>query len=196
MKPKVKKNSTSSNKIAKAPAPSKAHPRTPESPPPSPSCEEIKSKGGRKKGGKLVFVQSPGGSIKQKYECPDNVSSIKRLRRGAAIEGVDGTPEGTTTQGKWQHEQLEGVKVNLGQMVQRNAALETCSISYIEQLKAAYGAMEAQRNFIAAFLPGTNGSIPAPPALPQQPEWYTQLCTRKQAEASSAVTSLASLDYF
>jgi hypothetical protein len=81
-------------------------------------------------------------------------------------------------------------------MVQRNAALETCSISYIEQLKAAYGAMEAQRNFIVAFLPGTHGNIPTPPVLPQQPEWYTQLCTRKQAEASSAVTSLVSLDYF
>jgi hypothetical protein len=83
-------------------------------------------------------------------------------------------------------------------MVQRNAALETCTVSYIEQLKAAYGAMEAQRNFIVAFLPTqvAHGNIPTPPPLPQQPEWYTQLCTRKQAEASSVVTSIVSLDYF
>ena len=132
--------------------------------------------------------------MKQKYEGPDNVSSIKRLRRGAAVEAVDGTPESTTTQGKWQQEQLEGVKAKLGQMMQRNAALETCTVSYIEQLKAAYGAMEAQRNFVvAAFLPA-HGNIPTPPALPQQPDWYTQLCSRKEAEATSAVTSIVSLD--
>jgi len=58
-----------------------------------------KSKGGRKKGGKLVYVQSPGGSFKQKYEGPDNVSSSKRLRRGAAVEAVDGTPESAAIKG-------------------------------------------------------------------------------------------------
>ena len=41
----------------------------------------------------------------------------------AAVEAVDGTPESTTTEGKWQQEQLEGVKAKLGQMMQRNAAL-------------------------------------------------------------------------
>ena len=143
------------------------------------------------------MVQSPGGTFKNKYETSDSSGpTLKRRRSGATIEAAEETPgSATNSSGNWQQERFEDLKIKLAQALHRISALETCTITYVEQLKAAFGAVESQRNFMAAFIPAPGSAcLPSPPSLPEAPEWYTLLWARKQTEASNTLTSV-SLDY-
>ena len=183
------------NKEASSPAPPRTQKRTRS---PSPHNSEPKRGqgvgGGRTPGGKLVIVASPNsGEQKIKYVrkgSTEGMGSIKRRRQGANILSADSeniqSPSASESS-QWSQQRFESLKTMHAELISRTAALESAVTAYVEQLKGAFRALESQRNMMASFLTSSN-SLPPPPNLPPEPTWYSEMCSRKDNEARTALT--------
>jgi hypothetical protein len=172
-----------------------AHDKAPSSP--KRSNQQGKG-GGRKSGGKLI-TSPTSGRLRYSVSGDEKTPTAKRQRSGAKIEasfegesdGFAGTPSNLLL------ERYEKLKAEYVAVSERLAALESCTIAYVEQMRGSFHALESQRSVIVAFLPNS-GSLPAAPTMPAPPAWYNELFYRKQSEVSALAkraTSSVSLDF-
>ena len=166
--------------------------------PSSPKRSNQQGKGGGRKSGGKVITSPTSGRLRYSVSGDEKTPTAKRLRSGAIeasfedeSDGFAGTPSNILL------ERYEKLKAEYVAVSERLAALESCAIAYVEQMRGSFHALESQRSVVVAFLPDS-GSLPAAPTMPAPPAWYNELFYRKQSEVSALAkraTSSVSLDF-
>ena len=163
------------------------------------------SGGGRKPGGMVTFVTSPGGTVRQKYVHPDNAdnsdgSNRKRKYQGAAIVSASADTLALGEQQSALIHDIQSEKLKVRGLERRMTALEKASIDHIPKLQDIITQREIEKDAILQVLrtqPAFSSITFQSAASVPQPEWLAELRQKVEAAASAALKASAvhSLDY-